>query len=208
MRGIWSGRAPYFASCASSHPTQSNNGNAVDAVVVEMTPSPAIAQFATAGADQYPFASGYSPASHCMNAASSPLSAGLDTLPVWPRSSPYSRPGLIGTPSSPTAHSDGTIDATATPRGSMAPSASSAARGPSNHACLASCSNRCGDGVNHGCGMRARATTLPSSSAATALTDDVPMSMPTVVSRPIDGGDYANAASTSSCRRAFVHTRL
>ena len=60
------------------------------------------------------------------------------------------------------------------------PSASSARRGPSCHATAASCSKRCGLGTGNSCGMRERATTLPSSSAATAFTDDVPMSIPTV----------------------------
>ncbi len=40
--------------------------------------------------------------------------------------------------------------------------------------------------------MRARATTLPSSSAATALTDDVPMSIPTVTLEPDIGAGYAS----------------
>ena len=54
-----------------------------------------------------------------------------------------------------------------------------------------------------------RATTLPSPSAAIALTDDVPMSMPTVTSVPTRHSlvvfrSRANAATTSSCNNPLV----
>ena len=82
-------------------------------------------------------------------------------------------------------------------------------RGPSCQATRASCSNRLGDGHD---GTRAAtrdadATTLPSSSAAIAFTDDVPMSIPTVTS-VIGGPGGRGAASTSSCRRPFVRDAL
>jgi hypothetical protein len=50
-------------------------------------------------------------------------------------------------PSSSTAVSDGTIAATDTARGAIAPSASSARRGPWNQAAAASCSNCIGAGT-------------------------------------------------------------
>ena len=73
---------------------------------------------------------------------------------------------------------------TETPRTSWSPtsSAASAASGPSRHATVASCSRRAGAGTRYSCGTRAEATTLPSPSAATAFTDDVPISRPTVSS--------------------------
>ena len=104
---------------------------------------------------------------------------GSDTRP---RLSPYSRPGVIGTPSASTAVSDGTIADTATARASGLASCSSAASGPLRQACAASCSSLSGSGIPRGCGIRVRATTLPRSSAATALTAVVPMSMPIVTS--------------------------
>ena len=79
-----------------------------------------------------------------------------------------------------------------------------AASTPSTQACCGSCSNRSGPGATTRCGIRARATTVPSSPAATALTEVVPMSMPTVkssMSPPAErvgastaavGGRYAN----------------
>ena len=59
---------------------------------------------------------------------------------------------------------------------------SSAANGPRRQASSASCSSRSGAGTRSWCGIRARAATRPSSSAATALTAVVPMSMPIVTS--------------------------
>ncbi len=55
-----------------------------------------------------------------------------------------------------------------------------ARRGPRRQACPASCSSWSGAGVIRRWGMRARARTAPFSSAATALTAVVPMSIPTV----------------------------
>ena len=115
---------------------------------------------------------------------------------------------MHGTPSSSTAVSDGTIAATETARGCTSPSASSARRGPSCHASAASCSNRSGDGTKNSCGMRDRATMLPSASAATAFTDDVPMSIPTVMLRHGAATLARAPRSTASCSRPFVHTKL
>ena len=52
--------------------------------------------------------------------------------------------------------------------------------GPRRQAWPASCSSWSGAGVIRRCGTRARARTVPVSSAATAFTAVVPMSMPTV----------------------------
>ena len=59
------------------------------------------------------------------------------------------------------------------------------ARPPGRRAtrCAASCWNRSAAGIWISCGIRDDATTLPSASAATALTELVPMSIPTVISR-------------------------
>ena len=51
---------------------------------------------------------------------------------------------------------------------------------PADQACAGSCSKRSGDGATSSCGMRHRASTSPSSPAATAFTEVVPMSIPTV----------------------------
>ena len=88
-------------------------------------------------------------------------------------------------PASSTAVSDGTIAATLTPRTSRSPQLG-------QRAARAVAPRRGGVvlealGRGHharGAAPRERATTLPSPSAAIALTDDVPMSMPTVTSVP------------------------
>ena len=88
----------------------------------------------------------------------------------------------MGRPSASTAVSDGTIAETATARASGRPSCSRAASGPRRQASSASCSSWSGAGTRSWCGIRTRAATLPCSSAATALTAVVPMSMPIVTS--------------------------
>ncbi len=82
------------------------------------------------------------------------------------------------------------MDATATPA-SVLPSASSCAvtcsnalRGPACQARLASWRRMSGSGATTLWGTLARATTWPSSSTASALTDVVPTSTPTVTGRP------------------------
>ena len=61
----------------------------------------------------------------------------------------------------------------------------SARRGPRRQARAASCSSRSTAGVPTAWGTRARATTAPPASTATALTDVVPMSTPTVHAAPV-----------------------
>ena len=87
--------------------------------------------------------------------------------------------------------------------------AASAARGPVRHAVDASCSNRPGVGTRNECGTRARATTVPSSSAAIAFTDDVPMSIPTVTGR-VSSLTRARAtiSSTASCSTTVRRHRV
>ena len=85
-------------------------------------------------------------------------------------------------PSASTAVRDGTIAETATARASGRPSRSRACNGPFRQASSASCSSLSGAGTRSRCGMRALAATWPCSSAATALTAVVPMSMPIVTS--------------------------
>ena len=150
-----------------------------------ITASPANAWLATAGAGQYPAASGAWAAVQRRNSAASP-SAGSGCACCFgarPRSSPYSSPGVIGTPAASTAVSDGTIAETATAR-TFGPGVSwlRAATGPRRHASPASCSSRSGVGTRNWCGIRARAVTRPSASAATALTAVLPTSMPIVTS--------------------------
>src|SRR5438067_482334 len=82
-------------------------------------------------------------------------------------------------PLASTAQSDGTIPVTLTATTSSLAMAASARRGPRRQAWAASCSSWSGWGVSSLWGTRVRATTFPSSSAATAFTDVVPMSMPT-----------------------------
>ena len=89
---------------------------------------------------------------------------------------------MIGRPPESTAVSDGTIADTATASASGRASWFSAVSGPCRQASSALCSSRSGVGTRNSCGIRARATTRPSSSAATALTAVVPMSMPIVTS--------------------------
>src|SRR5439155_16949248 len=88
-------------------------------------------------------------------------------------------PDVRGMPLRSTAVNDGTMAVTATAP-AWPPSTCWRARfGPRRHAWLASCSSWSAAGTSSLCGTRARATTLPSSSAATAFTDVVPMSSPT-----------------------------
>jgi len=90
----------------------------------------------------------------------------------------------MGTPRPFTAVSEGTMDATATPATSDPPSCAVtcayAFRGPFRHAFLASCRNTSGSGATMLWGTRLRATTWPFSSTASAFTEVVPMSTPTV----------------------------
>ena len=71
---------------------------------------------------------------------------------------------------------------THTPARSVTPSVTcaSARIGPRRQAWPASCSSWSGAGVISRCGTRARASTAPLASAATAFTAVVPISMPTV----------------------------
>ena len=183
-RGICSAVAPRSAHAAGFQPVPSNKGNAVAAVATSITASPARAWLATAGAGQYPAAPGASAAVQRRNSAASPSagSSWLSAPGARPLSSPYSNPGVTGRPAASTAVSDGTIAATATARASATPSWSSAVSGPRRHASSASCSSRSGAGTRSWCGIRTRAVTWPFSSAATALTAVVPMSMPIVTS--------------------------
>ena len=81
------------------------------------------------------------------------------------------------------------MEATATPaRGcpasaSCAVTAANALRGPARQARLASWRRMSGSGASTRCGTLPRATTPPSSSTATALTEVVPTSTPTVTGR-------------------------
>ena len=78
------------------------------------------------------------------------------------------------------------MEATATPAGLRPASASCACtsayalRGPARQARLASWRKMSGSGATTLCGTLLRATTWPSSSTATALTDVVPTSTPMV----------------------------
>ncbi len=89
-----------------------------------------------------------------------------------------------------TAVIDGTMEATATPASWCPPVSSSAVtrsnalRGPARHARLASWRRMSGSGASTRWGTLLRATTLPSSSTASAFTDVVPTSTPTVTARP------------------------
>ena len=82
------------------------------------------------------------------------------------------------------------MEATATPArvypfapSSWAVTCSKALRGPARQARLASWRRMSGSGATTLCGTRLRATTRPSSSTASALTDVVPTSTPTVTGR-------------------------
>ncbi len=81
------------------------------------------------------------------------------------------------------------MEATATPATlcpsppSCAVTSTNALRGPARQARLASWRRMSGSGAMTLCGTRLRATTWPSSSTATALTDVVPTSTPTVTGR-------------------------
>src|SRR5579883_2713373 len=83
-----------------------------------------------------------------------------------------------------TAVMEGTMEATHTPRasGKALAMAKNARRGPLLQAWAASCSIWPASGTIRRWGMRALASTRPSASAATALTEVVPMSMPMVTS--------------------------
>ncbi|CFR82209.1 Uncharacterised protein [Mycobacterium tuberculosis] len=142
---------------------------------------------ATAGAGQYPDASSAWPAVQRRNSAVSPTDGtdcarATEAFGTRPLASPYSSPGVIGRPAGSTAVSDGTIAATASARVSGPTSRSSAANGPRRHASSASCSSRSGAGTASWWPIRTRAVTRPLSSAATALTAVVPISMPIVTS--------------------------
>ncbi len=84
------------------------------------------------------------------------------------------------------------MEATVTPARGCRPSASCAAtaenalRGPARQARLASWRRMSGSGAITRWGTLPRATTVPSSSTATALTDVVPTSTPTVTGRADD----------------------
>ena len=81
------------------------------------------------------------------------------------------------------------MDATATPAkrwpaaASCPVTCSNALRGPARHARLASWRRTSGSGATTLWGTRLRATTTPSSSTATAFTEVVPTSTPTVTVR-------------------------
>ncbi|BCP39067.1 hypothetical protein MINTMi198_44370 [Mycobacterium intracellulare M.i.198] len=90
---------------------------------------------------------------------------------------------MIGVPVASTAVIDGTIAETATAATSVRSASSArAADGPRRHASSASCSRRSAAGTRSAWGMRTRAATLPSASAAIALTAVLPTSMPIVTS--------------------------
>ena len=97
---------------------------------------------------------------------------------------------MHGTPSASTAVSDGTIAATDTARGvDVAERVERALRAvvPRDARVVLEPQRRRARRTS--CGMRDRATTLPSASAATAFTDDVPMSIPTVTGSVTAGAD-------------------
>ena len=110
---------------------------------------------------------------------------------------------MQGTPRRSTAVSEGTIPETQIPAirwGSSAPgrsvgvaiasrSTARARRGPRRQAAAASCSMWSPDEWMIRCGTRELATTSPSSATASALTEVVPMSIPTV--RVVMVGHYA-----------------
>ena len=84
------------------------------------------------------------------------------------------------------------MEATATPASEF-PSAcscsvtcSKALRGPARQARFASCRRMSGSGATMLCGTLLRATTRPVSSTASAFTDVVPTSTPTVTGPPDD----------------------
>src|SRR5215210_8954789 len=73
--------------------------------------------------------------------------------------------------------------ATSTPRtSSPGHTRRTASSTPRRQAASASCSSRSGAGARRSCGTRADASTVPSPSTASALTDVDPMSTPTVTS--------------------------
>ena len=92
------------------------------------------------------------------------------------------------------------MEATATPASrwpspvSCSVTCSKALRGPARHARLASWRRMSGSGAITRWGTRLRATTFPSSSTASALTDVVPTSTPTVTAC---GGPFTNLTHVS-----------
>ena len=106
----------------------------------------------------------------------------------------------MGTPRSLTAVREGTMEATATPArdlpsaASCAVTCSKALRGPARQALLASWRKMSGSGATTLWGTRLRATTCPFSSTASAFTDVVPTSTPTVTGCP---GDFMNLTCVS-----------
>ena len=112
-------------------------------------------------------------------------------------------PGAHGTPSASTAVSDGTIDATETPRGcDVAERGERGARAVEPRDLRVVLEPQRARARDHGCGTRADATMLPSASAATAFTDDVPMSIPTVTSAAlaIGGAIYRRCTCQAAAR--------
>ena len=185
-RGICSAVAPRSAHAAGSQPVPSNSGNAVAAVAKSITASPARAWLATAGAGQYPAAPGACggrPAQELGGLAQRgqrlPSAARRPAAVVAVQQSRRDRPARGVDGGQRRHHRRDGHRADVRPG---EPAGRRAANGPRRHASSASCSSRSGAGTRSWCGIRTRAVTRPSSSAATALTAVVPMSMPIVTS--------------------------
>ena len=153
-RGARSGVVPASAASASSHPTKSNSGWAVIAVVVSMAPRPVRAWFATAWAGQYPAASGCVAACQARKASSSPLSPGrVGSRACRARRDGRRRAGRARRPRPSASHRAERRDHRRHVDGghveARRPPAASAARTPSRQASSTSCSKLPGDRRAH-----------------------------------------------------------